>query len=109
MQQPVPRLIKRGTTALLITLLLAFGFEFCRRAGERGFFSLDQSIEFDGAYRVLSGQVPYKDFLVPVGPLVFWLQAAVFRIAGVSWGSFVLGAALLNVVVTGLALVILQK
>lgn len=100
--------IRRGLAALLFIALLVFAFEFCRRAGERGFFSLDQSIEFDGAYRILQGQVPYRDFLIPTGPMVFWLQSVVFRLAGVSWGSFVLGAAMVNVIATVLAMRILR-
>jgi hypothetical protein len=100
--------IQRGLAALVFIALLAFAFEFCRRAGERGFFSLDQSIEFDGAYRILRGQVPYRDFLIPTGPMVFWLQAVVFWLAGVSWGSFVLGAAVINVVATVLAMGVLR-
>jgi hypothetical protein len=101
-------ILRKGQAALVILALLVFAFEFCRRSGERGFFSLDQSIEFDGAYRVVCGQIPYRDFLIPTGPMVFWLQAVFFRMAGVNWGSFVLGAAVINVVATVLAMVALR-
>ncbi|MFN0054069.1 MAG: ArnT family glycosyltransferase [Planctomycetales bacterium] len=82
--------------------LLAFAFLFCFKAGERGFFSLDQSIEFDGAYRVLSGQVVYRDFVIPTGPVVHWLQALFFWLGGVDYGSYLVGAAVINALAAGL-------
>jgi hypothetical protein len=77
-----------------------FGAVWAWTCGHRGFFGFDQSIVFDGGYRVLLGQAPYRDFLAPTGPVLFWLQGLVFRAAGVSYGSYVLLAALLNVLGT---------
>ena len=69
--------------------------------------SLDQSIEFDGAYRILSGQVPYKDFLIPVGPAVFCLQAMFFKLFGVNFTAYLIGAARPNLLATALAMFII--
>ena len=41
----------------------------CYVSGMRGFFAMDQSIVFDGGWRVLQGQIPYKDFVIPFGPI----------------------------------------
>jgi 4-amino-4-deoxy-L-arabinose transferase-like glycosyltransferase len=101
---PPARSPGRVLSALLAVAILIYSFVFCFKAGERGFFALDQSIEFDGAYRILSGQVPYKDFLIPVGPGVFWVQAIVFQLLGVSFTSFLLGAAVVNLLATALAM-----
>ncbi|MFH1772555.1 MAG: glycosyltransferase family 39 protein [Candidatus Omnitrophota bacterium] len=76
--------------------LFAFGFVFF--CGMRGFFAFDQSIVFDGAWRVLSGQVPYRDFVIPVGTVSFWIQALFFKIFGVSYFSYILPAALFNAI-----------
>lgn len=57
---------------------------------------LDQSIVFDGGWRVLSGQVPFRDFVAPGGVVPIFLQALFFKTLGVSWFSYCLHAALAN-------------
>ncbi|MGF3555026.1 MAG: hypothetical protein ACQXXF_07165, partial [Thermoplasmatota archaeon] len=39
------------------------------------FFYSDWRIIFEGSYRIFKGQVPYRDFFMPVGPVVFYFQA----------------------------------
>ncbi len=51
---------------------------------------------FDGGWRILSGQVPFKDFLMAFGPLSFALQALFFKLLGVNWTATVIPAALLG-------------
>ena len=85
--------------AVLIALS-AFAFGWVWRVGHRGLFMLDESIVFDGAWRVLQGQVPYRDFVMPFGPITFWLQAAMFRGFGVDFSTLVLTAAVLSVLAT---------
>lgn len=65
-------------------------------AGQRGFFVFDQSIVFDGAYRIALGQVPFVDFQIPYGIFVFWIQSCFFRFLGVNYGAYLLHAALAN-------------
>ena len=50
---------------------------------------------FDGGWRILSGQTPYKDFLMAFGPLTFFIQAAAFKLFGVNWTSMVIAAGIL--------------
>lgn len=83
-----------------IALLIAFSFCLTMGAGRRGLFAYDQSIVFDGGWRVLSGQIPYKDFLAPYGLMVFWIQALFFKVLGVSYFSYVITAAFLNALAT---------
>jgi 4-amino-4-deoxy-L-arabinose transferase-like glycosyltransferase len=66
--------------------------------GHRGVYLYDQSGVFDGAWRILQGQVIYRDFFVPYGPVVFFIQSLFFRVTGVDFSSMVLAAAVLNVV-----------
>ncbi|MCS7041489.1 MAG: glycosyltransferase family 39 protein [Bryobacteraceae bacterium] len=86
-----------GTFAVFAT---AAAFVFNWFVGHRGLFLLDQSIIFDGGWRILQGQVPYRDFLMPFGPVTFLIQAAFFRVMGVSWSATVMPAALMNAVAT---------
>jgi hypothetical protein len=65
--------------------------------GRRGFTSCDMSLIADGGYRIFLGQVPYRDFHIPVGPFVFYLQAGFFALAGgFSWNALVLHAAVIG-------------
>lgn len=82
--------------ALVVTALLVYAFFFNLVAGSRGFYALDQSIAFDGAYRILQGQIPYLDFLIPCGPVTFWLQALFFKVFGINYGAFLVGASTIN-------------
>ncbi|HXV59888.1 MAG TPA: hypothetical protein VEK15_04275 [Vicinamibacteria bacterium] len=88
-----------GVAALL---LLALGLVL--ESGKRGFLAADQSILFDGGYRVALGQVPYRDFFIPTGPVPFWIQGLFFAGFGVSYGTYILHAAVINAAVALLAL-----
>lgn len=64
--------------------------------GRRGFMPLDHSVVFDGGWRILGGQVPWRDFDAPSFVTPSYLQALFFGLFGVSWSSFVAHAALAN-------------
>ena len=82
----------------LVLLIFALGITWY--AGHRGIFFVDQSTIFDGGWRVLQGQVPYRDFYMTFGPFAFWVQAAFFKLCGVNFSSMVLGGAVVNVLAT---------
>ena len=90
------RKIGRVLETAFLVLLVVFAFWMTFRAGERGLFGFDQSIVFDGGYRVLRGQVPYRDFIIPIGPVVFWIQALFFALFGVEYHTCILAAAFFN-------------
>lgn len=90
-------------------LIAGWALLFCYVCGMRGLFALDQSIVFDGAYRILQGQTPYRDFALPYGPAVLWLQAAVFALFGVGYQVYVLTAAVLNAIGALLAYGIIRR
>ncbi|HEX4998815.1 MAG TPA: glycosyltransferase family 39 protein [Terriglobia bacterium] len=85
---------------LLYAAVAVFAGGFCWVVGHRGVFLLDQSILFDGAWRVVQGQTQYRDFFSAFPPMAFWIQALFFRLCGVTFSSTVLSAAFLNVVAT---------
>lgn len=69
-------------------------------AGHRGIFLFDQSAVFDGAWRILQGQAPYRDFVMPFGPIAYLIQALFFRLFGVNWAATVLPACLTGALAT---------
>lgn len=88
--------LTRGIDFILIFFLLVLGLSISLYYGRIGFMALDQSIIFDGAWRVLSGQIPFRDFHPPNGITPILLQVPFFACFGVNWFSYCLHAAVLN-------------
>ncbi len=57
-----------------------------------GFMPLDHSIVFDGGWRMLNGQVPWRDFVTPFGVVPSAMQAIFFALLGTTWFAFCLHA-----------------
>jgi len=89
--------------------LFVWGFLVALHYGRMGYLPLDQSIVFDGGYRLLSGQLPYRDFMTPAAVVPAALQALCFRILGLSWFSYVLHAAAANGLFAVLAFALLRQ
>lgn len=85
-----------------------FAFLCAFEAGQRGFFAYDQSIVFDGGYRIYSGQVPYRDFLLWTGPVAYALQALFFGWLGVNYAAYLVSTAIFNVGATFLAVAVVR-
>ncbi|MFQ5789658.1 MAG: hypothetical protein ACE5JI_04195 [Acidobacteriota bacterium] len=96
-------MIRRLSTVAGMTILsLAAGW-LVLESGSRGFLAFDQSILFDGGYRVYLGQVPFRDFYIPTGPVPFWMQAAFFALFSVSYETYLFHAAVVNALAALLA------
>jgi len=96
-------LLRRGLEAAAALALAALAVALVFESGSRGFFPLDQSNVFEGGYRLLRGQVPYKDFLMPVGPLAFVIQVPFFLLFGVTNRAQLLHAGVVNALAALLA------
>jgi len=83
-------------TIATIGLLFAIGVGVNLTYGRRGFLPLDQSIVFDGGWRLMSGQVPFRDFVAPSGIVPSAIQAGFFRALGVTWFAYCLHASIVN-------------
>ncbi|MBA3916500.1 MAG: hypothetical protein H0X25_22180, partial [Acidobacteriales bacterium] len=77
--------------------------------GRRGYQPQDQSIIFDGGWRTLKGQVPLRDYVTPSGILPSLMQGGLFKLLGVSWRTYCLHAAILNVLFCVLVYVVLSR
>jgi hypothetical protein len=98
-----------GAAALPAAGLFTWGLLVDLHYGRMGFLPLDQSIVFDGGYRILSGQLPYRDFMTPAAVVPAALQAGFFRVLGVTWFSYVLHAAAANGLFAALAFTLLRQ
>jgi hypothetical protein len=61
------------------------------------FFSPTSRSSWTAGWRILQGQVPYRDFAFHFTPLVFYLQAIFFKGLGFGWSGMVAAAAVLSV------------
>jgi len=76
--------------------LISFGVFVSLYVGRIGYMPMDQSIVFDGGWRLLCGQLPYRDYITPCGTLPILGQGAFFALFGVSWLSYCVHAGVLN-------------
>lgn len=79
---------------LLISVLLPFIW------GSKTFVIFDHSIIAHGAQRILHGQIPQKDFIVPTGPLAMYTQAVFYWIFGESLYAYLFHAVFFNFFMT---------
>ena len=71
--------------------LWTFGWTYI--CGQRGLFISDQTVVFDAGWRILCGQVPFKDFFMGPGVLAPAIEAVFLRLLGVNWTSMVISSA----------------
>ena len=68
-------------------------------SGNRGIFPIDSFSHFDIGYRILNGDLPFRDYWVVSGPLIDLFQALLFLIFDVNWQVYLLNASILNGVI----------
>jgi hypothetical protein len=88
--------LRQWLHAIALPSLFVFGTLICLYYGRDGFMPIDQSIIYDGAWRVLCGQVPLRDFLTPTGIVPILVQTAFLQLFGVNWFAYCLHAAAFN-------------
>ena len=79
-----------------VVVIFFFSLFFNQYFGNRGVFPLDSFSHFDIGYRVLNGELPFKDYWAVSGPLVDFLQALIFLTFDVNWQTYLLNASILN-------------
>ena len=80
-----------------ITLVIFSSLFFTFFSGYRGIFPIDSFLIFDAGFKVLNNFYPFKDYWTITGPFLDYIQFLFFKIFGVSWLSYVLHAATINI------------
>ena len=57
---------------------------------------MDNTVLFNGGYRVLKGYTPFTDYWLVTGPLLDYLNASFFKILGISWSTFIIHSSIIN-------------
>ncbi len=99
----------RWTARLALLAAAAIGLGAGLHYARLGYMPLDQSIAFDGGWRVLCGQVPLRDYFAPNGFPMHAVQALFFALFGVNWLALCLHAALVNAAACALAQSLLTR
>ena len=86
-----------------------FGVAVVLFYGRRGYQPLDQSIVFDGGWRILEGQIPWVDFQTPNAVTPSIMQAGFFWVLGTTWFAYCLHAAIISGFACVVTTLILQK
>ena len=76
--------------------VILFSFFFNYYYANLGVFPIDTFAFFDTGYNILIDRHPFKDIWITTGPLVDYLQAAFFKVLGISWFSYIAHASVLN-------------
>lgn len=71
-----------GVVIPLVLFLVSFGYYYAFRGF--GWFPEDEGVLYYQYLRVYNGQIPYRDFFTGYSPLIYYVQAAVFAVFGIS-------------------------
>ena len=90
------KLIQNYSNFILVSLLAGFSFLINFNYGFIGLMPMDNTVLFNGGFRVLNGYVPFSDYWLVTGPLLDYLNAFFFKILGLSWNTFIIHSSLIN-------------
>ena len=57
---------------------------------------MDNTVLFNGGYRVLKGYIPFTDYWLVTGPLLDYINALFFKLFGVSWSTYIIHSSIIN-------------
>ena len=95
---PQKKLILNLNNKILVFFLAILAFFVNYHYGFIGMMPMDNTVLFNGGYRVLSGYVPFNDYWLVTGPLLDYLNAFFFKLFGISWSTFIIHSSIFNLV-----------
>ena len=90
------KLIPTYNNKILILFLAILAFLINYRYGFIGIMPMDNTVLFNGGYRVLKGYTPFTDYWLVTGPLLDYLNAFFFKFLGISWSTFIIHSSIIN-------------
>ena len=92
-----------------LLFLLIFSFFINQYYGYKGLTPLDDFLNFNCGYRILTGDLPFKDYYSVTGPALCTIQTFFYKLFGISWFSLVIHASMFNVILCGFFYFFLKK
>ena len=93
------KLILNYRDILPVILLGIFSFLINYYYGFIGIMPMDNTVLYNGGYRVLSGYIPFNDYWLVTGPLLDYLNAFFFKILGLNWKTFIIHSSVVNLLI----------
>ena len=93
------KLIHNYKDIILIFLLSSFSFLINYHYGFIGMMPMDNTVLFNGGYRVLNDYIPFSDYWLVTGPLLDYLNEFFFKIFGISWSTFIIHSSIFNLII----------
>ena len=94
---------------ITLLFLLIFSFFINQYYGYRGLTPLDDFLNFNCGYRILTGDIPFKDYYSITGPALCIIQNFFYKVFGINWFSLVIHASIFNVILCGIFYFLLKK
>ena len=94
---------------VLILFLGLLSFTINHHYGFIGVMPMDNTVLFNGGYRVIKGYKPFTDYWLVTGPILDYFNGFFFEIFGISWNSFILHSSLFNSIFAILTYFVLKK
>ena len=90
------KLILIYNNKILIIFLAISAFFINYYYGFIGIMPMDNTVLFNGGYRVLKGYIPFTDYWLVTGPLLDYINALFFKLFGVSWSTYIIHSSIIN-------------
>ena len=90
------KLIPTYNNKILLFFLAIIAFFINYYYGFIGIMPMDNTVLFNGGYRVLKGYTPFTDYWLVTGPLLDYLNAIFFKLLGISWSTFIIHSSIIN-------------
>ena len=103
------KLIQIYKNRLLIFLLAVIAFFVNYHYGFIGIMPMDNTVLFNGGFRILKGYTPFTDYWLVTGPLLDYLNAFFFKILGISWNSFIIHSSIFNSILAVTSFLVFKK
>ena len=85
-----------NTQNILLLFVVIFSISINQYYGNRGIFPIESTAFFDTAYRILQGDIPFKDYWLVSGMLIDYTQTIFFWFLGINFQVYILHASLMN-------------
>ena len=85
-----------NTQNILLLFVVIFSISINQYYGNRGIFPIESTAFFDTAYRILQGDIPFKDYWLVSGMLIDYIQTIFFWLLGINFQVYILHASLMN-------------
>ncbi len=89
--------------------LITFSFFINQYYGFKGITPLDDFLNYNCGYRILQGDIPFKDYYSVTGALLCSIQSIFYKFFGINWNSFVMHASIFNSFLCGVFYFFLKK